>query len=108
MIIRNQQRATHSDSVYSEDLCKTPILATCPPDGVVLNPFCGSGTTNKVAYDLHRKSIGIDISEEYISMAKQRLSQLQLNMIYQYQKNADPNLSRDIQTFGLNIGFKLK
>jgi DNA modification methylase len=126
MIIRNQQRATHSDServsgrarelkekgyyflfyskngslpadvweilpedtqnrekhyaVYPEDLCKIPILSTCPPDGIVLDPFCGSGTTNKVAYDLHRRSIGIDISEEYINMAKQRVSQLQFNL----------------------------
>jgi site-specific DNA-methyltransferase (adenine-specific) len=126
MIIRNQQRATHSDServsgrakelkdkgyyflfynqngslptdvwdilpedtqnrekhyaVYPEDLCKIPILATCPPDGIVLDPFCGSGTTNKVAHDLNRKSIGIDISEEYINIAKQRVSQLNLKL----------------------------
>jgi site-specific DNA-methyltransferase (adenine-specific) len=127
MIIRNQQRATHSDSekvsgrakelkekgyyflfyskngalptdvweilpedtqnrekhyaVYPEDLCKIPILGTCPPDGIVLDPFCGSGTTNKVAYDLHRKSIGIDISEKYIRIAKQRVSQMLLNLL---------------------------
>jgi site-specific DNA-methyltransferase (adenine-specific) len=126
MIIRNQQRTTHSDServsgrakelkdkgyyflfyskngslptdiwdilpedsqnredhyaVYPEDLCKIPILATCPPDGIVLDPFCGSGTTNKVAYDLHRRSIGIDISAEYINIAKQRVAQLHLNL----------------------------
>lgn len=127
MIIRNQQRATHSDSekvsgrakelkekgyyfllysqngalpsdvwdilpedtqkrvshyaVYPEDLCKIPILATCPIGGVVLDPFCGSGTTNKVAYDLQRKSIGIDISQDYIDIAKKRVSQMQLNFV---------------------------
>ena len=126
MIIRNQQRATHSDServsgrakelndkgyyflfyskngslptdvweilpedtqnrkqhyaVYPEDLCKIPILATCPPDGIVLDPFCGSGTTNKVAYELHRQSIGIDISEEYITIAKKRIAQAHLKL----------------------------
>jgi site-specific DNA-methyltransferase (adenine-specific) len=126
MIIRNQQRATHSDServsgrakelnekgyyflcynkngslptdiwdilpedtqnrekhyaVYPEDLCKIPILSTCPPNGVVLDPFCGSGTTNKVAYDLCRRSIGIDISEEYINIARQRVSQVSLRL----------------------------
>ncbi len=127
MIIRNQQRATHSDSekvsgrakelkekgyyfllysqngalpsdvwdilpedtqkrvshyaVYPEDLCKIPILATCPIGGVVLDPFCGSGTTNKVAYDLQRKSIGIDISQDYIDIAQKRISQMQLNFV---------------------------
>jgi len=118
MIIRGQQRATHSDSEqvsgrarelsergfyflkyhpngskprdvwdilpedtqkrklhfapYPEDLCKIPILATCPERGIVLDPFTGSGTTNLVAFQLGRKSVGIDISAEYIRMAKER------------------------------------
>lgn len=75
-----QKRSTHY-AVYPEDLCKIPILATCPIDGVVLDPFCGSGTTNKVAYNLRRKSIGIDISQEYIDIAQKRISQMQLNFV---------------------------
>ena len=75
-----QKRASHY-AVYPEDLCKIPILATCPIGGVVLDPFCGSGTTNKVAYDLQRKSIGIDISQEYIDIAQNRISQMQLNFV---------------------------
>lgn len=75
-----QKRANHY-AVYPEDLCKIPILATCPIGGVVLDPFCGSGTTNKVAYDLQRKSIGIDISQEYIDIAQKRVSQMHLNFI---------------------------
>jgi len=66
-----QKRKKHF-AAYPEDLCKIPILATCPPDGVVLDPFCGTGTTMKVAQKLGRKSIGIDISSEYIEMAKSR------------------------------------
>ena len=118
MIIRGQQRATHSDSEsvsgrarelrekgfyflkyhpngskpsdvwdilpedtqkrdlhfapYPEDLCKIPILATCPEDGIVLDPFCGTGTTNLVAFQLGRKSIGIDLAEDYIRIAESR------------------------------------
>lgn len=67
----SQNRAIHYAS-YPEDLCKIPILATCPPQGIVLDPFCGVGTTNLVAMSLKRKSIGIDISPEYISAAKLR------------------------------------
>lgn len=57
---------------YPEDLCKIPILATCPPDGIVLDPFCGTGTTTYVARILGRKSIGIDISDEYLELAGRR------------------------------------
>jgi site-specific DNA-methyltransferase (adenine-specific) len=57
---------------YPEDLCRIPILATCPPTGVVLDPFCGTGATNFVAQTLERKSIGIDISEEYLAIARER------------------------------------
>jgi len=42
-------------------------------DGIVLDPYCGSGTTLVAAKLLNKKFIGIDISEEYIQYAKQRL-----------------------------------
>lgn len=119
MIIRNQQRSTHSDSekvsgrakqlveqgfyflfyspngtmpndvwditpedtqkrekhyaVFPEDLCKIPILATCPENGIVIDPFCGTGTSMRVSKSLERKSIGIDISSEYVKIAKELL-----------------------------------
>ncbi|MCP4699333.1 MAG: site-specific DNA-methyltransferase [Gammaproteobacteria bacterium] len=118
MIIRGQQRTTHSDSArvsgrakelhdrgyyflkyhpngskprdvwdilpedtqnrkkhyaaYPEDLCKIPMLATCPKDGIVLDPFAGTGTTLVVAKQLGRKSLGLELSEEYIEIAEER------------------------------------
>jgi len=66
-----QKRESHF-APYPADLCKIPIAATCPENGVVLDPFCGTGTTNLVAFQLGRKSIGIDIAEEYIKMAEDR------------------------------------
>ena len=59
---------------YPEDLCKLPILATCPPRGVVLDPFCGTGTTMLAAYRLGRKSVGIDVSAQYLETARERCS----------------------------------
>ena len=44
--------------------------------GVVLDPFCGSGTTLVVAKKLGRNYIGIDISEKYCDMARRRLSEV--------------------------------
>ncbi|MGL4942906.1 MAG: DNA-methyltransferase [Thermoguttaceae bacterium] len=57
---------------YPTDLCRTPILATCPENGIVLDPFCGTGTTMMVAYENRRKSIGIDISQVYLDCAIER------------------------------------
>jgi DNA modification methylase len=70
-----QKRAGHF-APYPEDLCKTPIVATCPEGGVVLDPFSGTGTTNLVAFQLGRKSIGIDISDDYLNIAKERCNLL--------------------------------
>ena len=57
---------------FPEDLVKFPIRVTCPPNGIVLDPFCGTGTVNFVAKQLKRNSIGIDIKDEFIIYAKER------------------------------------
>jgi site-specific DNA-methyltransferase (adenine-specific) len=118
MVIRKQQRATHSDSAsvsgrarelnergfyflkyhpdgsklgdvwdilpedtqkrdghfapYPEDLCRLPILATCPPGGIALDPFAGTGTTCLVARNLGRQSVGIDLAGDYLDSATRR------------------------------------
>ncbi|GBU29036.1 hypothetical protein R84B8_02598 [Treponema sp. R8-4-B8] len=66
-----QNRNNHF-APFPDDLCKIPILSTCPPNGVMLDPFVGTGTSVAVAYSFGRKSIGIDISQEYIEIANQR------------------------------------
>jgi site-specific DNA-methyltransferase (adenine-specific) len=122
MIIRSQQRATHSDSErvsgrakelrekgfyflryhpngskptdvwdiipedtqnreshfapFPVDLCRLPILATCPKGGTVLDPFCGTGTALLAARKLGRKSLGIDISRRYLEIAEERCADL--------------------------------
>ena len=42
-------------------------------DMIVLDPFCGSGTTLISAFNLHRKGIGIDLNHEYKNLAQERL-----------------------------------
>jgi DNA modification methylase len=74
-----QNRVKHY-APFPEDLCRIPILATCPEQGIVLDPFCGTGTANKLAYHLNRKSIGIDISNEYLEIAEQRNIQFKLDL----------------------------
>lgn len=70
-----QKRKDHF-APYPEDLCKIPMLATCPPGGLVLDPFCGTGTTMVVAHQLGRKSVGIDLAEEYLRAAEERCATL--------------------------------
>lgn len=66
-----QKRKLHY-APYPEDICKLPIIATCPKNGIALDPFCGTGTTNIVASAHGVKSIGIDLSEEYLKLARER------------------------------------
>lgn len=41
--------------------------------GVVLDPFCGAGTTGLVALQLGRRFIGIDLNPKYCEMARRRM-----------------------------------
>jgi len=64
-------------AVYPETLIEPLIRAGCPPNGVVLDPFAGSGTTGIVAERLGRNSILIEISSEYIGIINERLRETQ-------------------------------
>ena len=56
-----------------EYLLERIILASTEEGQVVLDPFCGSGTTGVEALRYGRKFIGIDVSEEYMEISKRRL-----------------------------------
>ena len=49
------------------------IKASCPEGGLILDPFCGAGTSCIAAKQLGRKWIGIDISKEAVKIAEKRL-----------------------------------
>ena len=55
--------------MFPPELPKKCILAGTKPGDIVLDPFSGSGTTCRVARELGRKGIGIELSEEYHKLA---------------------------------------
>lgn len=67
------RKDTHC-AVFPEELLRTPILSTCPSDGIVLDPFSGTGSTVKAAVNLGRRGIGIDLSKQYSEIATNRLT----------------------------------
>lgn len=56
-----------------EKLIAKLILASCPPDGLVFDPFLGSGTTSVVAKKLGRQYLGVEMNEEYCLWTEKRL-----------------------------------
>lgn len=65
-------------AIFPTELPKRIIKAFCPKDGIVLDPFAGSGTTGKAARELGRKSILIDINKNYIDIMRRRCGKIQL------------------------------
>lgn len=65
-------------ATFPQALVKPCILAGCPEGGVVLDCFCGSGTTVLVAESLNRQTVGLDLSFSYLSqIAHSRVSWVQ-------------------------------
>jgi len=62
-------------ATFPESLITPCVLAGSPADGVVLDPFTGSGTSLKVAQLQGRSAIGIELNSEYCNLAIQRLRQ---------------------------------
>ena len=60
---------------HPKEIAGRPIISSCPPGGVVLDPFMGSGTTLRAAKDLGRRAIGIELEEKYCEIAVKRLAQ---------------------------------
>ena len=68
-------------ATFPEKLIEPCILAGCPEDGVVLDPFVGSGTTAAVAQKHGRKSVGVDLNKEYLDIAIKRITSTQPRLL---------------------------
>ena len=62
-------------AVYPEELIQPCVLAGCPQDGTVFDPFTGSGTTAVVALKNRRNYIGTELNPEYVQIAEERIKE---------------------------------
>jgi site-specific DNA-methyltransferase (adenine-specific) len=62
-------------AVYPENLIQPCVLAGCPKDGTVFDPFTGSGTTAVVALKNGRNYIGTELNSEYVKIAEERIKE---------------------------------
>lgn len=67
--LKHQHPATFPDKIPFDF-----INCFCPPEGIVLDVFIGSGTTALAAKVLNRKYLGFDISKEYVELSKKRIN----------------------------------
>jgi DNA modification methylase len=69
-------------ATFPPKLIEPCILAGCPVDGIVLDPFMGSGTTAAKSLELQRNYIGFEINQDYIKMSQEcRLNEVQIKIV---------------------------
>jgi DNA modification methylase len=76
----SHEKAAHF-ATFPEKLIEPCILAGCKENGIVLDPFMGSGTVAKKAIELRRDYIGIELNPEYIELIKTKISHVQLRLV---------------------------
>ena len=63
-------------AVWPPELVRPMVIAGCPVGGTVLDLFSGSGTTGMVALQEGRNYVGIDLNEDYLPLAMNRVQEL--------------------------------
>ncbi len=61
-----------NEAPFPEKLAEFFVRSFCPPGGLVLDPFCGSGTTAAVALASGRRAVAIDVRSSMIELARRR------------------------------------
>ena len=93
----NLPRANNHPTVKPTSLMSWLVTLVTPPDGIVLDPFNGSGSTGKAAMINGFKYIGIDLSQDYIDISKRRI---------QYAHDNKENLKKELTKKVNNVKVK--
>lgn len=76
-------RANHHPTVKPIALMRYLVRMVTPPDGVVLDPFMGSGSTGCAAMVEGMRFVGIDITPEYVEIARKRIARWSAESVLQ-------------------------
>lgn len=66
--------AHENEAPFPLALAEFFVKSFCPPGGVVIDPFCGSGTTGHAAFIHGRRFVGCDVRESQVELSRRRLS----------------------------------
>jgi site-specific DNA-methyltransferase (cytosine-N4-specific) len=64
-------------ATFPVDLIEPRILSSCPPGGLVLDPFCGTGRALTVAATNGRRALGFELSTMFLASARNNLAAVQ-------------------------------
>ena len=92
------KKAKGHPAIFPEPLAQDHISSWSNEGDVVLDCFCGSGTTPKMAKLLNRHYIGIDTSAEYVALANERLAQLERGLTLPAPDGGDSAPSQALST----------
>jgi site-specific DNA-methyltransferase (adenine-specific) len=70
----SKDRKNHHPTVKPLSLMRYMVRGFCPPQGFVIDPLCGSGTTACAAVMEERKILAIEREPEYVEIARARLA----------------------------------
>lgn len=86
-------------ATFPPDLIEPCVLAGCPVDGTVLDPFGGAGTTGLVAKQHGRNAVLLELNPEYAAMARERI-----DAPFKAKKAKKPaNDNRTLDLFGVAV-----
>ena len=85
-------------AVFPELLAQDHIISWSNEGDTVLDCFCGSGTTPKMAKLLNRHYIGIEVSAEYVALANGRLAQVERGLTLPAPDGGDSSAQQALST----------
>lgn len=80
-------------ATFPPDLIEPCVLAGCPENGIILDPFMGAGTTAVVSKQNFRNYIGIELNQKYVEMAERRIAAITTTKKLDFKSEPEtPNL----------------
>lgn len=90
--VTDDKFAYEHPAIFPEALARDHILSWSNPGDIVLDPMAGSGTTLKMAKELGRQFIGLEVSEEYAEIARRRVETANVPLFVMDERNEMPLL----------------